>query len=129
MAVNFFITLVPGVVSTTFHFLCTLRIGPISLRYIILGWKGFPRTNTLAYLAVTVSDEARERTLTPGPIVISLFKGEIDNVYDKLECLSKSNCREPTRCFNWVCSGLTRNITLDWKGLPGTNNLSYYEHF
>ncbi len=28
----------------------------------------------------------------------------------------------------WLAAALFTNIRLDWKGLPGTNTLAYYEH-
>ncbi len=33
----------------------------------------------------------------------------------------------PERYFTHLGSGLIDNIRQDWKGLPGTNTLAYYE--
>jgi hypothetical protein len=40
----------------------------------------------------------------------------------------KAYLKAPERFFTWVSSSLTRNITLGWKGYPGTSTLAYHEH-
>jgi hypothetical protein len=67
---------------------------------IRLDWKSLLETNTPAYLRKIVNDK---------PLLsIILFMG-------KARSLIK--CGGDEKCFTRVSSGLTKNITLDWKSL------------
>jgi hypothetical protein len=106
---------------------------------IRLGWKGLPGTNTLAfYNAAAITAFKKFYSTSSWCLHYKTFYGRNLRIFpDKpfQSSLMFAGKTEPTQVKHLSNAPLQgsllaspQNIRLDWKGLPGTNTIAFYEN-